>query len=59
MDTSFTASYHLDFAAASERLKNIVNHAPLQVNNNLSRKYRYNVDFTELNKNDTLFGYLV
>jgi len=34
-----TQNYQLDFAAAAERLKNIVNRTPLQLNSNLSRKY--------------------
>ena len=33
----------LDFLAAAERLKKIVNHTPLAFNNNLSRKYQCNI----------------
>lgn len=33
----------LDFAAAKERLKKVVYHTPLSLNNNLSRKYRANI----------------
>ena len=31
--------YHLDFAAAAERLKKIVHKTPLQLNHHLSKKY--------------------
>jgi threonine dehydratase len=38
-----TTNYILDFAAAAERLKNVVNRTPLTFNHNLSRKYQCNV----------------
>lgn len=43
MHTSTSAANHLDFAAAKERLKDIVNRTPLQLNSNLSRKYGANI----------------
>ena len=43
MHTSTTAANHLDFAAAKERLKDIVNRTPLQLNSNLSRRYGANI----------------
>lgn len=39
--TATTSSLH--FAEAAKRLQNIVNHTPLQLNANLSRKYQCNV----------------
>ena len=38
-----TTSHSLDFDAAMNRLKKVVNKTPLQLNHNLSRKYRANV----------------
>jgi threonine dehydratase len=38
-----TTNYILDFAAAAERLKTVVNRTPLSLNHNLSRKYQCNV----------------
>jgi len=36
-------NYQLNYSAAKERLKKIVNRTPLQKNNNLSRRYKANV----------------
>jgi threonine dehydratase len=38
-----TSEILLDFTAAAERLKNVVNRTPLQLNVNLSKKYQCNV----------------
>jgi threonine dehydratase len=38
-----TSSFNIDFDAAMKRLKNVVHKTPLQLNHNLSRKYRANV----------------
>jgi threonine dehydratase len=38
-----TSEILLDFAAAAQRLKNVVNRTPLQLNVNLSKKYQCNV----------------
>jgi len=38
-----TSSLHIDFEAAMNRLKKVVIKTPLQLNHNLSRKYRANV----------------
>jgi len=38
-----TTNTILDFAAAAQRLKNVVNRTPLSFNHNLSRKYQCNV----------------
>ena len=38
-----TSSFNIDFDAAMKRLKNVVHKTPLQLNYNLSRKYRANV----------------
>jgi threonine dehydratase len=38
-----TSEILLDFTAAAERLKNVVNRTPLQLNVNLSKKYKCNV----------------
>jgi threonine dehydratase len=38
-----TSSFNIDFDAAMKRLKNVVYKTPLQLNLNLSRKYRANV----------------
>jgi len=43
MDTLTTTNYYLDFLAAKERLKNIVNRTPLQLNQNLSRRYKADI----------------
>ena len=43
MDKATHGDTLLDFAAAKERLKNIVNRTPLQLNTNLSRRYEANV----------------
>src|SRR5687767_15467519 len=38
-----TSRLNIDFEAAMSRLKKVVNKTPLQLNSNLSRKYRANV----------------
>lgn len=43
MEALSASGYHLDFAAAKERLKNIVTRTPLQLNTNLSRRYGANI----------------
>jgi threonine dehydratase len=43
MEALSAIGYHLDFAAAKERLKNIVTRTPLQLNTNLSRRYGANI----------------
>ncbi len=43
MNTSANIKQPLDFAGAAERLKKIVYRTPLQLNHNLSRKYKCNV----------------
>ncbi len=43
MSTTIDISNKLDFTAAAERLKNVVIKTPLQLNQNLSRKYKCNV----------------
>jgi threonine dehydratase len=43
MDTSVNKIQALDFSAAAERLKKVVTRTPLQLNANLSRKFKCNV----------------
>ncbi len=43
MDALSASGLYLDFAAAKERLKNIVTRTPLQLNTNLSRRYGANI----------------
>ena len=43
MSTSTEIKMNLDFKAAAQRLKNVVKKTPLQLNENLSRKYKCNV----------------
>ena len=43
MEQQTTSISSLHFAEAAKRLQNIVNHTPLQLNANLSRKYQCNV----------------
>lgn len=41
--SSLTSSLHIDFNAAMNRLKKVVNRTPLTFNSNLSKKYKANV----------------
>jgi len=43
MSTSTEVKTNLDFKAAAQRLKNVVTKTPLQLNQNLSRKYQCNI----------------
>ena len=43
MSTTTDIKYAFDFTAAAQRLKNVVTKTPLQLNQNLSRKYKCNV----------------
>jgi threonine dehydratase len=43
MSTITDTKYTFDFTAAAQRLKNVVTKTPLQLNHNLSRKYKCNV----------------